>query len=46
MEKWMNEMENEEFHHGENFWQLVEACCPNYLEAEKYLRTTGRILEI
>jgi predicted metal-dependent hydrolase len=35
-----------EFHHGEKFWQLVEACCPNYLEAEKYLRTTGRILEM
>ncbi len=35
-----------EFHHGEKFWQLVEACCPSYLEAEKYLRTTGRILEM
>lgn len=35
-----------EFHHGEKFWQLVESCCPNYLEAEKYLRTTGRILEM
>ncbi|MFM6956141.1 MAG: M48 family metallopeptidase [Ignavibacteria bacterium] len=35
-----------EFHHGDKFWQLVEECCPNYLEAEKYLRTTGRILEI
>jgi predicted metal-dependent hydrolase len=35
-----------EFHHGDKFWQLVEECCPNYLEAEKYLRTTGRILEM
>lgn len=35
-----------EFHHGDKFWQLVEECCPNYLEAEKYLRTIGRILEM
>lgn len=35
-----------EFHHGEKFWNLVESCCPDYLEAEKYLRTTGRVIEI
>ena len=34
------------FHHGASFWELVEECYPEYLKAEEYLRTEGKILEI
>jgi predicted metal-dependent hydrolase len=30
--------------HGPRFWALVEAACPSYREAERWLRTSGRKL--
>ena len=30
--------------HGQKFWALVEAVCPDYREAERWLRTSGRRL--
>jgi predicted metal-dependent hydrolase len=30
--------------HSRRFWRLVEAVCPSFREAERWLRTTGRLL--
>ena len=30
--------------HSRRFWRLVEAVCPAFREAERWLRTTGRTL--
>jgi hypothetical protein len=30
--------------HGRRFWRLVEAACPAFREAERWLKTTGRAL--
>jgi predicted metal-dependent hydrolase len=30
--------------HSRRFWRLVEAACPSFREAERWLRTTGRSL--
>ncbi len=30
--------------HSRRFWRLVEAACPGFREAERWLRTTGRTL--
>ena len=30
--------------HSRRFWRLVEAVCPGFRDAERWLRTTGRTL--
>ena len=30
--------------HGPRFWALVEAACPDYRDAERWLRRSGRSL--
>jgi predicted metal-dependent hydrolase len=30
--------------HSRRFWRLVEAACPEFRQAERWLRTTGRTL--
>jgi predicted metal-dependent hydrolase len=30
--------------HSRRFWRLVEAACPEFRDAERWLRTTGRTL--
>ena len=30
--------------HSRRFWRLVEAVCPDFRDAERWLRTTGKTL--
>ena len=32
--------------HSKNFWQLVEQLCPNYKQHQKWLKTTGRVVQM
>lgn len=41
----IHELVHTEFlNHGEQFWQRVAECCPDYMKAEKYLRREARLL--
>jgi predicted metal-dependent hydrolase len=37
-------MHLKEQNHGRRFWRLVEAACPGFRDAERWLRTNGRSL--
>ena len=32
--------------HSKNFWRLVEQLCPNYKQHQKWLKTTGRVVQM